>query len=328
MREIVLASAAPSRAQHLESGMQTSARSAVDAKTGRSFFLEQPEDLGPDEPVTFLLNLHGGGSHGIWQRLYFPAFTLAQKHRLVIATPSAATREPIAMWAPDADDAHLQNVVEHVLALFGPRRIATFWLVGHSQGGMTSNRLLFSPFFADKVDGWLSLSGGRIGPIELPASGFFPRPSGAASSPPPRLPSFAPINGERPRPGAAVAPTTDLSFIFASGEHEMAALPETSPWADKYGAGPRVRLPDVVDEQPGLVHDTTRQGRSSPAWGLAPRPGTAQLYLYPNARDGRVIADVVRLDKGHTEGLEPHITEKLIELMISAPGGKLRAAAR
>lgn len=305
-----------------------SARTAVDTKTGRTFFLEHAEGLGPDEPVVFLLNLHGGGSHGVWQRLYFPAFALAAKHRLVIATPSAATREPLAMWVPEADDAHLQNVVEHVIALFGKPRIAAFCLVGHSQGGMTSNRLLFTDFFADKVDGWLSLSGGRIGPIQLPASGFFPRPSGSTPARAPALPRFAPINGERPRPGAAVVPTTDLSFIFASGEHEMAALPDSSPWADKCGAGPRVRLPDVIDEQPGLVHDTTREGRSSPAWGLAARPGTAQLYVYPNARGGRVIADVVRLDKGHIEGLEPRITEKLVELMLSAPGGKLRGAAR
>ncbi len=46
------------------------------------------------------------------------------------------------------------------------------------------------------------------------------------------------------------------------------------------------------------------------------------MYLYPNARGGRVIADVVRLDKGHTEGLEPRITEALARLMVSAPGGK------
>ena len=55
---------------------------------------------------------------------------------------------------------------------------------------------------------------------------------------------------------------------------------------------------------------------------MKPAPGTAQVFVYPNARDGRVIADVVRLDKGHTEGLEPHITEKLVELIVSAPGGK------
>jgi len=34
---------------------------------------------------------------------------------------------------------------------------------------------------------------------------------------------------------------------------------------------------------------------------------------------------VVRLDKGHTEGLEPKITEELIKMMVSAPGGKLIA---
>ena len=35
------------------------------------------------------------------------------------------------------------------------------------------------------------------------------------------------------------------------------------------------------------------------------RPGVAEEYLYPGCRDGRVVADFVRLDKGHTEGLEP-----------------------
>ena len=305
---------------------------AIDADTGRKFFLDEPRDLGRDESIVFLLNLHGGGSHGVWQRLYFPAFALADEHRLVVATPSSATREPLAMWRPEADDAHLKNVVEHVLERYGKRRIAAFWLVGHSQGGMTSNRLLFDEYFGSKVDGWLSLSGGRIGAIQLPPS-FFPgavRPAtetaaavGAAEAPR-VLPSFPTLGGERPKPGGAVPPPTDLSFIFASGEHEMLALPETSPWAEKYGAGPRVRLPDVVDDQPGLVHDTRREGRSTPGWGLHARPGTAQLYAFPDARDGRVIADVVRLDKGHTEGLEPRITKKLVEMIVAAPGGKLR----
>jgi hypothetical protein len=118
----------------------------------------------------------------------------------------------------------------------------------------------------------------------------------------------------------------DISFIFASGEHEMVSLPETSPWAEKYGAGSRVRLADVVDDQPGLIYDTTREGKSTPAWGLYPRPGTAQVYVYPNARDGRVIADVVRMDKGHTEGLEPRVTEELVKMMAGAPGGKARTA--
>ena len=110
--------------------------------------------------------------------------------------------------------------------------------------------------------------------------------------------------------------------------HARRSLPKpvVAPWAEKYGAGPRVRLADVVDEQAGQIHDTMREGKSTPAWGLLPRPGTAQVYVYPNARDGRVIADVVRLDKGHTEGLEPKVTEALIRMMVDAPGGKARAA--
>jgi hypothetical protein len=123
-------------------------------------------------------------------------------------------------------------------------------------------------------------------------------------------------------------PDADISFIFESGQHEMVALPETSPWAEKYGAGPRIRLADVIDEEPGQVYDTTREGNSTPAWGLSPRPGTAEVYVFPGARDGRLIADVVRLDKGHTEGLEPHITETLISMMAQAPGGKAKRAAR
>jgi hypothetical protein len=88
-----------------------------------------------------------------------------------------------------------------------------------------------------------------------------------------------------------------------------------------------VRLPDVVDDQPGLIYDRSREGNSTPAWGLLPRPGTAQVYVYPNTRDGRLIADVVRLDKGHTEGLEPNITEALIKMIVDAPGGKAQKLA-
>ena len=97
--------------------------------------------------------------------------------------------------------------------------------------------------------------------------------------------------------------TCDLSHIFATGEHEIASLPATSPLAEKYGAGARVRKPDVVDSEPGKIHDTTRESYSTKGWGLKPRPGTAEVYVYPGAQGGRLIADVVRIDKGHTEGL-------------------------
>ncbi len=293
--------------------------SAVDEKTGRKFYLDDPDDLQPGDQVVFLLSLHGGGSVGTWQRAYFPAFQYKEKYRLVIATPSAATKEPVRWWVGKADDAYLRNIVNYVFDRYGKDNIASFWLIGHSQGGMTANRLLGDDFFKDRVDGWLSLSGGRIGPIELPASFFVPKLA--------PLPSMPAQGGDTPRPGRASPPDCDISFIFATGEHEMVALPATSPWADKYEAGPRVRLADVVDDEPGQIYDTTREGKSTPAWGLSPRPGTAQVYLYPKARDGRLIADVVRLDKGHTEGLEPRITEELIKMMVAAPGGKAQRSS-
>ena len=285
--------------------------SAIDEKTGRKFYLDDPDDPKPGEKVTFILSLHGGGSVGAWQRAYFPAADLKEKYRLVIATPSAATKEPSRRWVGEADDEHRHNIVDFVFAKYGKENIAAFWLAGHSQGGMTSNRLLRDDaFFKDRVDGWLSLSGGRIGPIELPDSFF------RAVGPRPQLPANS------PRPGQAAVPDCDFSFIFATGEHEMVALPETSPWAEKYGAGPRKQLADIVDTEPGQIYDTLRDGKSTPAWGLRPRPGTARIWVYPGARDGRLIADVVRLDKGHTEGLEPKVTEALVKMMVEAPGGK------
>ena len=284
---------------------------AVDKKTGRKFYFDTPDDLKAGEPVTFILNLHGGGSVGAWQRAYFPAKDFTNAYRLVVATPSCATKEPFRHWVDEADDAHLRNICDWVFDKYDRDNIAAFWLAGHSQGGMTSNRLLAdSPFFRNNVDGWLSLSGGRIGPAER-AEGFsVPMPAGE-NFPRPAFPKPPALN-------------CDLSFIFAVGEHEIASLPETSPWAEKYGAGRRERLPDIVDTEGGQIYDTTRESYSTPGWGLKPGPGTAEVWVYPGARDGRVIADVVRLNKGHTEGLEPNITEEIIKLMVSAPGGKVQ----
>ncbi len=287
----------------------------VDEKTERKFFLDFP-DLGPEDdgPVTFILNIHGGGSAGSWQRSYFPAHDFVDAYRLVVAAPTALTAEPVRFWQAEADDEHLRNVCEMVFARFD---VASFWLVGHSQGGMTSNRLLRTPYFADRVDGWLSLSGGRLGRAPIVEDFGPPRPPG--SPPPP----FARDGRRFPDPGL---PDADFSFIFATGEHEITSLPDRSPWAERYDAGARVQLPDVVDTEAGQVHDT-RWETFKPSWGREARPGTAQLFVYPDARDGRVIADVVRIDKGHTEGLEPRITEELVKLIVSAPGGKARASA-
>ncbi|HEY2052114.1 MAG TPA: hypothetical protein VGH03_22455 [Caulobacteraceae bacterium] len=289
---------------------------AVDELTGRKFYVDEPDDLKPGEEVTFILSLHGGGSVGAWQRLYFPASDFCDAYRLVIATPSAATKEPARRWVGEADDAHLHNVVAHMFERYGLNSIRAFWLAGHSQGGMTSSRLLHEdPFFQERVDGWLSLSGGRIGPAErTPDAG----PPPAPGQPPMTFPRMPP----------AGPPPCDLSFIFTVGEYEIASLPETSPWAEKYDAGPRERRADIVDTQAGQVHDTTREAYSTREWGLKPGPGTARAWVFPGARDGRVIADVVRLDKGHTEGLEPRVTEEIIRLMVSAPGGKARSVRR
>lgn len=290
----------------------------VDQKTGRKSYLDLPSDLTTGQEVVFLLNLHGGGSVGAWQREYFPAYDHVDAYRVVVATPSAATREPSRHWAAEADDEYLVDLVEAVLERLGPANIAAFWLVGHSQGGITSNRLLATnQYFADRVDGWLSLSGGRLGL----------RPERAANAGPPRSPAERATMEEFRRRMFQPPPpvTADLSFIYATGEHEIASLPQTSPWAERYGAKARVRLPDVIDGQPGKIHDSRWDDNPTLSWGRKPAPGTAQIYVFPDAEGGRVIADVVRLDKGHTEGLEPNITEELIKMIVSAPGGKLRS---
>lgn len=59
---------------------------------------------------------------------------------------------------------------------------------------------------------------------------------------------------------------------------------------------------------------------------LMPAPGPAQLYVYPDCSDGRVVADSIRVDKGHTAGLEPKVAEELVKLMRSAKGGKFQQA--
>lgn len=75
---------------------------------------------------------------------------------------------------------------------------------------------------------------------------------------------------------------------------------------------------DVVDTKPGYVFDSSRQDPATKSWGRLPKGGKAEVYVYPNCRGGRVVADVVRIDKGHTEGLEPKVTEEIVKLMLSA----------
>jgi hypothetical protein len=295
---------------------------AVEPKTGRKFFLDYPCDLKHDEKVIFILSIHGAGSIGNWHRHYFPALDYKDKYRLVIATPTAGTsaaimpgQPPLRMWMPNADDEYLHNIVDFVFEKFGRHNIKSFWLAGHSQGGMTSNRIVCTDFFKDKVDGWLSLSGGRIGPAGLAPDFFGP------NGPPASLKSADP---NAPRPGAGVMPSCDISYVFTSGDKEITGLPETSPIAEKYQCRARVRRADIVDDKKGYVTGAS-PGRGA-SWGREARPGTAEVYEYPKCKGGRIVADVLRLDKGHTEGLEPKVTEALIKMIVSAPGGKARNA--
>ena len=292
---------------------------AVEPKTGRKFFIDYPCDLKHGEKVTFILSLHGFGSYGNWQRNYFPLMDYKAKYRLVIATPNSPGNG--RSWAP-TDDEYLQNIVTMIYDQLGKQNIKAFWLVGHSQGGLTSNRLVRTEFFKNRVDGWLSLSGGRLG--ANPGRGNFSNlaaPSTAARGPVARggaPPAATPGRGALSIPTGL--PDGNFSFIYETGQNEMDAkgLPETSAWAEKLGCGARVRLTDVADAKAGYVYDGTRQDPGSDAWGRLPRPGTAEVFEYPKCKDGRIVADVVREGKGHTEGLEPHVVEELVKLMLSA----------
>lgn len=282
---------------------------------GRRYFLDYPCDLKPDEKVTVVMSLHGFGSYGNWQRNYFPIVDYVDKYRLVVITANSPTQS----WSANDDD-YLQKIVDATLDEVGRRNVKAFWLVGHSQGGMTSRRIVCSPYFAGKVDGFLSLSGGRVGgqPARSP-DGFGPSPQVGAAAPPPRPPAAA----MTPPP----EPTCDFSHIYTTGQHEIAALPDTSSWAAKYGCDKRVREEDIVDVKAGYVYDTSRQNPANKGWGRPAAPGAAEEFDYTGCKDGKVVADVMRMDKGHTEGLEPHVTERLVKLMLSAKGGKVAASA-
>ena len=315
----VLLSAATTLAQEPEQLLNSPCTPGVnqpvtDPGTGRTWVLDYPCDLQRGEDVTFILNLHGGGSNTAYQHAYFPAWELKEKYRLVVATPYS----PAAVWRPE-DDEYLRNIVSTVTDVVSSDNVRAFWLAGHSQGGLTSRRLVCTEFFSDKVDGFLSLSGGRLGgaPQRSPNAGR-PRQADAAAPAAPATPPTA-----RAAPAVAAEPECDFSHIYAIGEYEIVSLPETSSLAERFNCTERVRRDDVVDTAAGKTHDSRSQNPGTREWGLLPGPGSAEVYQYPDCDDGRVVADVVRMDKGHTEGLEPLIVEEIVKLMVSAEGGKI-----
>ena len=301
-----------------EPAFVTQSGNTVELRTRRPFFLDCPSDYKPGEKVNIVLSLHGYGSFANWQRNYFPAYDYKDKYHLVVITPGS----PVRYWSK-ADDEYLHNIVDEVVAAVGKENVDHFILAGHSQGGLTSARIVCDDYFKDKVDVRISLSGGRVGDVTWANKGFVGGTpvwkSGGPPTPPPARPNFPPQSGP---PGGAC----DYSFIFSNGENE--SLPaETSPLADKYGCAARVELPDVLDPKPGYVWDPSRQDPGSDGWGHYPKSGRALVYRFPKCRDGRVIADVVRMSKGHTEGYEPNITDAIIGLALQARGGKIAHGA-
>jgi hypothetical protein len=177
-----------------------------------------------------------------------------------------------------------------------------------------------SDFFKTKVDGFLSLSGGRIG-------GAAPRAANAgppAGSIPPAATAGRGTPAGAGRGGPPPDTSCDFSHIYTTGEHEIAGLPSASARADKYGCGAQKKQDEITDEKAGYVYDRGRQNPGTKQWGLLPRPGKASVFVYPDCKDNRVVADVVRLDKGHTEGLEPRVTEELVKMLLAARGGKIQ----
>ncbi len=128
----------------------------VELKTRRTFFLDCPADFKTGDKVNILLSLHGYGSYANWQRNYFPAMDVKDKYKLIVITPGS----PVRYWS-DADDEYLHNIVDLVVGAVGKENVQHFILAGHSQGGLTSSRLVCTDYFKDKVDVRISLSGGR-----------------------------------------------------------------------------------------------------------------------------------------------------------------------
>ncbi len=292
----------------------------VEMKSRRPFFLDCPKDYHPGEKVNVVLALHGAGSYGNWQRNYFPAIDVKDKYRLVIITPNSPTR----VWS-EADDEYLHNLVDLVVGTLGKENVERFILAGHSQGGLTSNRIICTDYFKDKVDVRISLSGGRVGPTTPAGRGFGAGTTPVYKSggpPPPAAPPRAfPPAGAGPAGGAC-----DYSFIFSNGEYE--SIPAaTSPLADKFGCAAREQLPDIIDPKAGYVWDSSRQDPGTDGWGHYPKSGRTQVFDFPHCKDGRVVADFVKMQKGHTEGYEPNVTDAIIGMAVKAKGGKIAKGA-
>ena len=268
-------------------GITTQPGNNVELMTRRTYFLDCPKGYKKGDKVNVLLSLHGFGSYANWQRNYAPFYDVKDKYKLVVITPGS----PVRFWS-EADDQFLHNIVDQVVAEVGKANVERFILAGHSQGGLTSQRLVCTDYFKDKVDVRISLSGGRVGPSTSAGRGFanagppvYQQVPGQPLPPPQQAGAAAAAAGAAGPPGGAC----DYSFIFTNGAYET--IPgETSPLADKVRlrsaqAGRRRRRSQgrlcVGRHAPG-----SGLGRLGPLSALRPRTGLclSRLQGWPRRR--------------------------------------------
>jgi pimeloyl-ACP methyl ester carboxylesterase len=250
----------------------------------QAFIVDYPCDLREREKVTFVLNVHGGGSFANWQRHYFPAKDFVEEHRLIVLQPQALPQPSSTRWLNDgSDDAYIKGLIAFVDEKFGSKvEIDRFWVVGHSNGGLYGKVIACWPELADRITGHVNLSG-----TSTTFDGF----------------------------GVAC----DINFLFSRGEDEATLVaPDPNPVAERMGCDAREGPEAIVDTEAGQLYDNS--GRvDRPGWGGMPGPGTTEFFEYPSCDAGLVVADYVRLEKGHTEGYEPNVTAHILEQMLAAP---------
>ena len=204
---------------------------------------------------------------------------------------------------------------------------------GHSHGGVTAHRLLMTPFFCDKVTGWVSLSGGRLG-------------SPGAYVPLDSTSRYLVPYGDRLRAGVRL-PGPPCSNALGVGLGDTCSLPDTTCRTFIRPASTSSQPRDCLTMRLGhrnsdagrrhvdLMSSTRRPVRygihvpsqtRGPSAGRKPRSGRARVFAYPDYSNGHV-ADVIRMDKGHTAGLDPYVTEEIIKLMQPARDFSLAARA-
>jgi len=175
-----------------------------------------------------------------------------------------------------------------------------------------ANRLSRTEFYRHKLTGFVSLSGGRLGsprayaPRDLHSLYLLPSPPGSTA-----VPRSAGA-GQPAEPGVGLSDASDLPDNNP-GEYELTAcgLPDHSRWAQKLRCKAQTRRPDIVDTEAGYVSSTRLGKANRTRWqGLEPKLGRARVFVYPECADGHIVADVIRLGKGHSEGLEPRSPNK------------------